>query len=77
MRRYKVYLEVGGKQVRVGEIEGNYSDDARFSYSKEYITKEEMDDYLSNATGKYVGIGVYIANDTKVNKILVLALIKQ
>ena len=41
MRRYKVYLEVGGKQVRVGEIEGNYSDDARFLYSKEYITKEE------------------------------------
>lgn len=41
MRRYKVYLEVGGKQVRVGEIEGNFSDDARFSYSKEYITKEE------------------------------------
>lgn len=42
----------------------------------EYITKEEMDDYLSNATGKYVGIGVYIANDTKVNKILVLATMK-
>lgn len=42
----------------------------------EYITKEEMDDYLSDATGKYVGIGVYIANDTKVNKILVLATIK-
>lgn len=41
MRQYNVYLEVGGKQVRVGEIEGNYSEDARFSYSKEYISKKE------------------------------------
>ena len=41
MRQYNVYLEVGGKQVRVGKIEGNYSEDARFSYSKEYVSKKE------------------------------------
>ncbi|MBE5924672.1 MAG: type II toxin-antitoxin system HipA family toxin [Lachnospiraceae bacterium] len=40
MRRYNVHLELGGKQVRVGAIEGDFSDDARFSYSKEYITKK-------------------------------------
>ena len=34
MRHYNVYLEVDGSQVRVGEIEGNSSEDARFSYSK-------------------------------------------
>ena len=37
MRRYNVYLEVDGSQVRVGEIVGDSSEDARFSYSKEYI----------------------------------------
>lgn len=41
MRQYNVYLEVGGKQVRVGKIEGNYSEDACFSYSKEYVSKKE------------------------------------
>ena len=42
----------------------------------EYITKEEMEDYLADATGKYVGIGVYIAADKEANKILVLGTIK-
>ncbi|MBQ8118525.1 MAG: HipA domain-containing protein [Lachnospiraceae bacterium] len=37
MRQYDVYLELAGRQVRVGVIEGNSSEDARFSYSKEYI----------------------------------------
>lgn len=39
MRRYNVYVEVDGKQARVGEIEGNSSEDARFSYSEEYKEK--------------------------------------
>ncbi len=38
----------------------------------EYITKAEMEDYMQEATGKYVGIGVYIANNTETNQILVL-----
>ncbi len=37
MGKYNVYLEIEGHQVRVGEIEGNSSSDARFTYSKEYI----------------------------------------
>ena len=41
MRHYYVYLEVDGSQVRVGEIEGNSSEDARFSYSKEYISRND------------------------------------
>ncbi len=41
MRHYNVYLEVAGSQVRVGEIEGNSSADARFSYSKEYLEGKE------------------------------------
>lgn len=38
MRKYNVYLEVDGRQIRVGRIEGNSSEDARFSYSKEYTS---------------------------------------
>lgn len=42
----------------------------------EYITKEEMQEYMQDATGKYVGIGVYIGNNTKTNQIVVLMPIK-
>lgn len=38
----------------------------------EYITKEEMQDYMADAIGKYVGIGVYITNNTQTNQIVVL-----
>ena len=41
MRHYNVYLEVDGRQVRVGEIVGNSSEDACFSYSKEYIERND------------------------------------
>ena len=38
----------------------------------EYITKEEMKEYLEETNGKYVGIGVYISNNTQTNQIVVL-----
>ena len=41
MRHYNVYLEVDGRQKRVGIIEGNSSEDACFSYSKEYISEKD------------------------------------
>lgn len=41
MRHYNVYLEIDGSQVKVGEIEGNSSEDARFSYSKEYVARAD------------------------------------
>lgn len=42
----------------------------------EYITKEEMKEYMEDAMGNYVGIGVYIANNTETNQIMVLMPIK-
>lgn len=42
----------------------------------EYITKEEMEEYMQEATGKYVGIGVYIMNNTETNQIVVIMPIK-
>ena len=38
MEKYNVYIEVHGRQVNVGKIEGNFSEDACFSYAKEYIS---------------------------------------
>lgn len=44
-------------------------------YSR-YITKSEMQEYMADALGKFVGIGVYITNNTKINQVEVIALIK-
>lgn len=38
----------------------------------EYITKAEMEEYMQDTTGNYVGIGIYIANNTQTNQIVVL-----
>lgn len=38
----------------------------------EYITKEEMEEYMQDTIGNYVGIGIYIANNTQTNQIVVL-----
>ena len=42
----------------------------------EYITKEEMEEYMQDARGNYVGVGIYITNNTKTNQIVVLMPIK-
>ncbi len=41
MRRYHVFMEQCGEQIKVGEIEGNSSEDARFSYTEEYRSQKE------------------------------------
>ena len=64
----------------IGEIDDNnlleaaikgYIKGLNDEYS-EYITKDEMKEYMESTVGNYVGIGVYIANDTKNNQIVVL-----
>ena len=42
----------------------------------EYIPKDEMEDYKSNLMGNYVGVGIYMAQNTKDNTIVVLSPIK-
>lgn len=42
----------------------------------EYITKEEMEEYMQDARGNYVGVGIYITKNTKTNQIVVLMPIK-
>ena len=42
----------------------------------EYIPKDEMEDYKSNLMGNYVGVGIYMAQNSKDNTIVVLTPIK-
>ena len=42
----------------------------------EYISKDDMADYMADTTGNFVGIGIYMVQNTEVNKIMVLAPIK-
>lgn len=62
--------EINDAQMEDAAIKG-YFEGLGDQYS-EYITKEEMQDYMADATGKYVGIGVYIANNAKTNQITIL-----
>lgn len=62
--------EIDDKAMLESAIKG-YVAGLNDEYS-EYITKEEMEEYMEGTTGKYVGIGVYITNDTETNQIVVL-----
>ena len=42
----------------------------------EYIPKDEMQEYTQNLMGNYVGIGIYMAQNTKDNTIIVISPIK-
>ena len=77
---FKTYIS----QKYIGEIDDDkmiesaikgYVKGLEDDYS-EYITPEEMEEYMEDTVGKYVGIGVYIANDTEKDEILVLMPIK-
>ena len=42
----------------------------------EYITADEMKKYMQDTIGKYVGIGVYLANDKENNQVVILTPLK-
>lgn len=66
--------EVDEEKLREGAIKG-YIEGLDDPYT-EYITKEEMKDYMENTTGNFVGIGIYMVKNTEVDKIMVLSPIK-
>ena len=71
----KYYLgNVDEDKLKEGAIKG-YIEGLEDKYS-EYISKEDMEDYMADTTGNFVGIGVYMAQDTKTNKIMVISPIK-
>lgn len=69
------YLEeLDDEKLMQGAIKG-YVDGVGDEYTK-YFTKEEMEDFKQETEGNYVGIGIYMAKNTKENTIIVLTAIK-
>lgn len=71
----KYYLgNVDEEKLKEGAIKG-YIEGIGDKYT-EYISKEDMKDYMEDTTGNFVGVGIYMVQDTKENKIMVLSPIK-
>lgn len=71
----KYYLgEVDEEKLEEGAIKG-YIEGLGDPYT-EYISKEDMKDYLDNTMGNFVGIGIYMIKNTQYDKIQVLSTIK-
>lgn len=71
----KYYLgEVDEEKLEEGAIKG-YIEGLGDPYT-EYISKEDMDDYLDDTMGNFVGIGIYMVKNTDYDRIQVLATIK-
>ena len=71
----KYYLgEIDEEKLKEGAIKG-YIEGLDDPYT-EYISKDEMEDYMEDTMGNFVGIGIYMVKDTENNKIQVLAPIK-
>ena len=71
----KYYLnDIDEDKAIDGAIEG-YVSSLGDQYT-EYIPKDEIEDYTQNLMGNYVGIGIYMSQNTKDNTIVVLTPIK-
>ncbi len=80
LSKYKMLIdkyflgEVNEEKLKEGAIKG-YIEGLDDQYT-EYISKEDMKDYLEETTGNFVGIGIYMVKDTNSNKVMVLSPIK-
>lgn len=71
----KYYLgEVDEEKLEEGAIKG-YIEGLGDPYT-EYISKEDMEDYLDDTMGNFVGIGIYMIKNTQYDRIQVLSTIK-
>ena len=71
----KYYLgEIDEAELKEGAISG-YIKGLGDEYT-EYISKEDMEDYMADTVGNFVGVGIYMVQDTEANKIMVLSPIK-
>ena len=71
----KYYLgEVNEDKLQEGAIKGYFAG-LEDPYT-EYISKEDMKDYMDDTMGNFVGIGIYMGKDKASNKIMVISPIK-
>ena len=66
--------DIDEEKLKEGAIKG-YIEGLDDQYT-EYISKEDMNDYMQETTGNFVGIGIYMVKDTNTNKVMVLSPIK-
>ncbi|MBQ3420227.1 MAG: S41 family peptidase [Romboutsia sp.] len=66
--------DVDEEKLEEGAIKG-YIEGLDDPYT-EYISKDNMKDYMEDTTGNFVGIGIYMVKDTDNNKVMVLSPIK-
>ena len=80
LQKYKEIIDkydlgdVDEEKLKEGAIKG-YIEGLGDPYT-EYISADEMEDYLSDTMGNFVGIGIYMVKNTEKGKIQVLAPIK-
>lgn len=71
----KYYLgEIDESKLEEGAIKG-YIQGLGDPYT-EYISKEDLEDYLDDTMGNFVGIGIYMIQNTNYDRIQVLSVIK-
>lgn len=71
----KYYLgDVDEEKLTEGAIKG-YIEGLEDPYT-EYISKEDMKDFMDDTIGNFVGIGIYMVKDEESNKVMVLSPIK-
>ena len=66
--------EINEDDLKEGAVKG-YIEGLGDPYT-EYISKEEMQEYMQDTLGNYVGIGIYMATNTQNGHIIVLATMK-
>ncbi|MGN1327007.1 MAG: S41 family peptidase [Clostridia bacterium] len=74
MLKQKYIGEIDEEKLIEGAIKG-YVEGLGDPYT-EYLTKEEMQEFTEETNAEYVGIGVYVANNTVDNTILVAGVMK-
>lgn len=66
--------EIDDEKLKEGAIKG-YIEGLDDPYT-EYISAEDMQDFMDDTTGNFVGVGIYMVQDTESNRIMVLSPIK-
>lgn len=66
--------EIDEQKLKEGAIKG-YIEGLGDPYT-EYISKEDLEDYLDDTMGNFVGIGIYMIQNTNYDRIQVLSVIK-
>ncbi len=66
--------EVDNEKLKEGAIKG-YVDGLGDPYTK-YISEDELEEYMQDTKGNYIGIGVYLTGDKEQDKVKIVSVVK-